>query len=178
MYVAVPTVTVTERLAVAPASMARSKVAVPVTVMPDAALVMTVLVRAAWPPKVPLRSFWEPNEVVPAMRSISDRSCSISFCAAWRAAESDDAVLAAWTMRSRTRLSIEWTSFRAPSAVWTTLTPSWALRVAWRRPLTWARRPWLMTSPDASSAALLMRYPEDSFSRLFDNMVFVVAKLR
>ena len=35
-----------------------------------------------------------------------------------------------WTDRSRTRCSIECTSFSAPSAVWTSEMPSWALRCA------------------------------------------------
>jgi hypothetical protein len=43
--------------------------------------------------------------------------------------------------------------------------PSWALRVAWLRPPICARRPWLITRPEASSPARLMRVPEESFSR-------------
>ena len=38
------------------------------------------------------------------------------------------------TFRSRTRWSIECTSLRAPSAVWTSEMPSCALRCAWARP--------------------------------------------
>ena len=38
------------------------------------------------------------------------------------------------TFRSRTRCSIECTSVRAPSAVWTSETPSCTLRCAWARP--------------------------------------------
>ncbi len=38
--------------------------------------------------------------------------------------------LSNWTLRSRTRCSIECTSVSAPSAVWTSEMPSWALRCA------------------------------------------------
>ena len=42
----------------------------------------------------------------------------------------DSVPLLYWTARSRTRWSIEWTSFSAPSAVCTSETASWALRWA------------------------------------------------
>ncbi len=45
-------------------------------------------------PKLPSSRFWLPNAVVLPIRSISSRSCAISFCAAVRAVESEDAVLA------------------------------------------------------------------------------------
>ncbi|CAB4603678.1 unannotated protein [freshwater metagenome] len=108
-----------------------------------------------------------PNLVVPEIRVISALSAVISWAAAARAAGSLAPELAAWTDRSRMRLSMVWTSLSAPSAVWRTEMPSWALRLAWRRPLVWARRFWLMTRPAASSAARLMRKPEESFSRFF-----------
>src|SRR5215213_9713355 len=43
--------------------------------------------------------------------------------------------------------------------------PSWVLRTATFRPPICERRPSEMASPAASSAARLMRKPEDSFSR-------------
>ena len=46
----------------------------------------------------------------------------------------DSVPLSYCTFRSRMRLSIECTSLRAPSAVWTSETPSCALRWAWARP--------------------------------------------
>ena len=61
------------------------------------------------------------------------------------------------TASSRTRCSIEWTSFSEPSAVWTSETPSCALRWAWARPRIWPRSFSLMARPAASSAARLMR---------------------
>ena len=112
------------------------------------------------------------------MRVISEVSWLISAWAAVRALLSLVPVLAACTARSRMRLSMFWISLRAPSAVCTTEMPSWALRVACRSPETWARRPWLMTSPAASSAARLIRKPDDSFSRLLAIEAFVDDRLR
>ena len=66
-------------------------------------------------------------------------------------------VLADWTIRSWMRWSIEWTGVSAPSAVCTTEMPSWAFCVRLLRPETCLSRFWLMTRPDASSAARLMR---------------------
>src|SRR5215212_10402660 len=56
-------------------------------------------------------------------------------------------------------------SVSAPSAVCTTEMPSWVLRTATFRPPIWERRPSEMARPAASSAARLMRKPEESFSR-------------
>ena len=52
---------------------------------------------------------------------------------------------------------------RAPSAVCSMETPSSALRTAMFMPLIWARIFSLMASPAASSAALLIRRPVESF---------------
>ena len=76
------------------------------------------------------------------------------------------------------RFSMAWTSVSAPSAVCATEMPSWALRVACLSPEIWARRFWEMTRPAASSAARLMRNPEESFSRLLPIEVFVLDRLR
>ena len=62
------------------------------------------------------------------------------------------------------RCRIECISVSAPSAVCTTLTPSWALRTATLRPPTCERRPSEIARPAASSAARLIRKPLDSFS--------------
>ncbi|MNT68178.1 hypothetical protein D3C72_2063870 [compost metagenome] len=53
------------------------------------------------------------------------------------------------------------------SPIFTTLIASWMLRMAWRLPSTWARRPSAIDNPAASSDARLMRLPDDSFSRDF-----------
>ncbi len=130
---------------------------VPVSVRPPASPVAAEVSCPACAPKLPSSRFWLPNEVVLAIRSISSRSCTISFCAAVRAVESDDAVLADWTIRSWMRCSIELTWVSAPSAVCTTEMPSWAFCVATFRPEICLSRFWLITRPDASSDARLIR---------------------
>jgi len=85
---------------------------------------------------------------------------------------------AAWTPRSRRRCRIECTSVSAPSAVWTTLMPSWALRAATFRPPTWERRPSEIARPAASSAARLIRKPDDSFSSDLLRSFWVLLRLR
>src|SRR2546423_3777049 len=67
---------------------------------------------------------------------------------------------------------------RAPSAVCTTLMPSWALRAATCRPPIWDCGPWLIDRPAASSAARLIRSPEDSFSSEFFMALSVEDRLR
>ena len=69
-------------------------------------------------------------------------------------------------------------SFSAPSAVWMRLMPSWALLVAWFRPRIWARSFSEMARPAASSAARLIRRPEDRRSRLVDIAFCVPERLR
>src|SRR6202008_1005519 len=51
--------------------------------------------------------------------------------------------------------------FNAPAVVWASDTASFALLIAWLVPLTWVVNCWLIARPAASSAALLMRRPED-----------------
>src|SRR2546426_7105953 len=109
------------------------------------------------------------------MASSSVLSWVISAC--W-AEPSVVAELAAETARSRTRCRIDWTSFSEPSAVCTKLTRSWALEMAWLVPPISARRLSDLTRPAASSAARLIRNPEDSFSRDFERRSDVVLRLR
>ena len=76
------------------------------------------------------------------------------------------------------RCRIEWTSVRAPSAVCTTEMPSWALRAATLRPPTCERRPSEIARPAASSAARLMRKPDESFSSDLLRSFCVLDRLR
>ena len=99
-----------------------------VTTAPSARPVVTLERRAAWAPKLPLRSCSLPNDVVFATWSISLRSCTISFWAACRAGLSMAPVLADSITRSRMRCSIDCTDDSAPSAVCTTEMPFCALR--------------------------------------------------
>src|SRR5213594_4158759 len=78
------------------------------------------------------------NFVVEPRRSISDASCRTSdWIADWLVAPSVPFLY--WTASSRTRCSMLCTVCRAPSAVWTSETPSWVLRWAWARPRIWPR---------------------------------------
>src|SRR6478752_5323145 len=109
-----------------------------------------------------------PISVCRALNSWFREACDWAFCVP----------LAYCTERSFMRCSMEWTSVRAPSAVWATEMPSWALRAPTLRPPTCERRPSEMARPDASSAARLMRKPEDSFSSDFDIWPCVTDRLR
>jgi len=71
-----------------------------------------------------------------------------------------------------------WTSGWAPSAVWTRLMASWALRVATFRPPICERRLSERTSPDGSSAGRLMRNPDDSRSRERVSRIWFIRRLR
>ena len=102
--------------------------------------------------------------VLSAMRSSSEESAVDSAWMASREAWSLES-LADCTARSRMRWRIEWVSVSPPSAVCTTLTPSWVLRTATLRPPICERRPSEIARPAASSAARLMRKPLESFSR-------------
>src|SRR3954468_6048585 len=96
------------------------------------------------------------NCVVVPMRSISEANWATSdWMADWLVALS--VPFLNWTASSRTRCSIECTVWRAPSAVWTSETPSWMLRWFWARPRIWARIFSEMARPAASSAARLIR---------------------
>src|SRR4051812_14846376 len=86
--------------------------------------------------------------------------------------------LLACTDRSRMRCRIECVSVSAPSDVCTTEMPSCVLRTATFRPPICERRPSEMARPAASSAARLMRKPEDSFSSDFCICPSVTDRLR
>ncbi|OIQ88334.1 hypothetical protein GALL_297710 [mine drainage metagenome] len=100
------------------------------------------------------------NWVVPATRWIS----VIKDCAsALSAARSEDELVeladcsASWRMRCRLLSTV----LSAPSAVCDSEIASLALRTAWSRPLIWAVIRSEIAMPAASSAALLMRRPEE-----------------
>src|SRR5206468_6156921 len=122
--------------------------------------------------------FWLPNLVVETIRSSSELSWVNSVWAADCALASCEPELEDCTDRSRMRCRIASVSFRAPSAVCTTLMPSWALRAATCRPPIWDCRPWLIDRPAASSAARLIRRPEESFSRELRICLSVEDRLR
>src|SRR3954468_20633009 len=82
------------------------------------------------------------------------------------------------TASSRVRWSIECTSCSEPSAVWTSETASCALRSAWPSPRTWPRSRSLIDRPAASSAARLIREPDDSFSIDFESFELVAIRFR
>ena len=84
----------------------------------------------------------------------------------------------AWTARSRMRWRMDCVSVSAPSAVWTTEMPSWVLRAATVRPPICDLRPSEMARPAASSAARLIRRPEERRSRLLLIAPWVEARLR
>src|SRR5919198_1645015 len=94
------------------------------------------------------------------MRSTSEASWLISL---WMASlpVCDSEPFLYSTASSRTRWRMEWTSSRLPSAVCTIETPSWMLRWACARPRICARIFSEMPRPAASSAALLMRRPDE-----------------
>lgn len=97
----------------------------------------------------------------------------ISFLISWTSAStmarssSVKVPLAALTASSLTRCNISWISFKAPSADWTMEIPSWAFADACVRPRICRRIFSEMARPAASSAALLIRQPDESFSVVF-----------
>src|SRR3954466_14054192 len=114
--------------------------------------------------KLPSSSLLPLNLVVSEMRVSSDCSWVISFWMLPLASAFRPPSFEPWTDRSRMRCRMEVLSLSAPSAVCTTEMPSWVLRTATFRPPICERRPSEMASPAASSAARLMRKPEESFS--------------
>ena len=114
--------------------------------------------------KLPSSSFLPLNVVVALMRFSSDLSWPISDWMAFVASVLMPPVLLACTDRSRMRWRMLCVSVSAPSAVCTTEMPSWVLRTATLRPPICERRPSEMARPAASSAARLIRKPEESFS--------------
>ena len=111
------------------------------------------------------------------MRTSSAVSCATSaVILAW--SDVDSVPLANWIDSSRTRCRIACISLREPSAVCTSEMPSCALRLACAVPRIWARMPSEIARPAASSAARLMRRPEESFSIDFDIPTEVADRLR
>src|SRR5580698_764977 len=70
---------------------------------------------------------------------------------------------------------VTWES--APSATCSSPTPLLALLADWVRALILACNPLAIASPAASSAPLLMRWPEDNCSNTLCKLVFVVDRL-
>ena len=124
------------------------------------------------------RSCLLPKTVACAIRSISESAWFTSSPRASRADWSVAPTLAACRARSRTRCKMACTSPRAPSAVWMTLMPSCALRTAILKPPTWLRSFSLIERPAASSAARLIRKPDESFSRLLESCPSVTVRFR
>ena len=105
---------------------------------------------------------WEPssnfivlNSVVSEILVNSLWSCSISFCTA-SLSSSVSVPFEACTESSLILCKIECDSFKAPSAVWISEIPSWALVEAWLRPLICPLIFSEIESPAASSAARLI----------------------
>src|SRR5919112_1539080 len=98
------------------------------------------------------------------MRFSSDFSWVISDWMLFLASSFMPPELLACTDRSRMRWRIECVSVSAPSDVCTTEMPSCVFRTATLRPPICDRRPSEIARPAASSAARLMRKPEESFS--------------
>jgi hypothetical protein len=110
------------------------------------------------PTEVPVRSEVPLKLVAAASRLISSWR-AVTSVLMLAASEEPTVALAASTPSSRTRWIIEVISVRAPAAVWTIDTPSWALRWAWLSPVTCACSLLLIARPAASSAAVLIRRP-------------------
>ncbi len=101
------------------------------------------------------------NSVTLARRSISERIWSTSVCRYARSV-SPRVPDADSMASSRMRVRMECTSASAPSAICTTLTPSLVLRIATEVEAMSARRFSLTPRPAASSAARVIRRPDDS----------------
>ena len=123
----------------------------------------SVLTRA---PTLPLSRFILLKIVVALIRSTSSISCETS---SWIALRSRlvSTPLADCTARKRTRCNTLCVSFRPPSAVWIREMASCEFATARPKPITCALKFSAMLNPAASSAARLIRYPEDSFSMDF-----------
>src|SRR5476651_1605368 len=128
-------------------------------------------------PLLPSSTFKPLNEVCEAIRVISAICC----CTSWSRAARSEALfepLADSTARVRMlcRLSVKVAS--APPAVCASEMASFALFTAWFVPLIWVVNWLLIAKPAASSAALLMRRPEDRRCKDFDNDDCEVVKFR
>ncbi len=138
----------------------------PLPTEPTAKLIVSPEFEPTWKAalKLPSSSFLPLKVVVLAIRSSSDFSWLSSDWMLPLASVFMPPSFAAWTDRSRMRWRMLCVSVSAPSAVCTTEMPSWVLRTATFRPPICERRPSEMASPAASSAARLIRKPEESFS--------------
>jgi len=117
----------------------------------------------------------DPDRILIPLKSVSLETRFTSDMSAWSSASrfarwvSVKVPLAACTARSRMRCSMSFTPDRAPSATCTRLTPSCALREATCIPRIFVRICSLTARPAASSAARLMRRPEESRSIVRDS---------
>src|SRR5271157_4823557 len=87
------------------------------------------------------------------------------LCASWLAAARSDGVLSAEDACTESCLSLcrmEVRVLTPPVAVWTSDTALFALFTAWLSPPTWALNLVAMARPAGSSAALLIRRPDES----------------
>ncbi len=111
-------------------------------------------------PLEPFSTFKPLKVVCDAIWVISAICCCTCWSSAWRS----DALfepLADSTARVRMLCRLLTMVVSAPAAVCDSDTASFALLIAWLVPLTWVVNCWLIARPAASSAALLMRRPED-----------------
>src|SRR5436305_9749898 len=151
----------------------------------DEPVFMAVTVTPIWSLAALLLPTWKVNDwlvdsrlVEPYLVAVERRSISASEAVTSLLAAVRDSVywvpLAAWTGRSRTRCRMAVVSLSAPSPVCSMLMPSWAFcDDCWKPPIC-ERSFSLMERPAASSAARLIRKPEESFSRL-DDIAFCVS---
>ena len=125
--------------------------------------------------KEPSRIFMLLNWVVPAMRSISEDSCSTSK---FRFTRSSALLvsLADCTASSRMRCKMLVTSSIPPSAVWVSDIASLAFLIAMFRPRICESMREEMLRPAASSAAELMRVPVDRRCIAVDNWRLLIVK--
>jgi hypothetical protein len=86
--------------------------------------------------------------------------------------------LAAWVANSRIRDSKLPIDAAAPSATWVKLIPSLAFRAAWLMLRIWARNVSDTPKPAASSAARVIRNPDDNRSTERANALWFVVRFR
>src|SRR5882757_2691813 len=128
-------------------------------------------------PLLPSRTFVPLNEVCAAIRVISAICCCTSLSRAARSAALFEP-FADWTASVRMLCNASVKVDSAPPAVCASDTASFALLTAWFVPLICVVNCPLIARPAASSAALLMRKPDDKRCNACDNDAFEVVKLR
>ena len=114
--------------------------------------------------KSPFRISVVPNWESVEIRVISDLSAETSFCKATRSA-SELMPFCDWTASWRIRCNEDVTSPNAPSAVCVNEIASFAFLAAWSRPCTWVVKRSVICRPAASSAARLIRKPDERRSK-------------